>query len=230
MPEERGRPVDPEELTAEEGETLVRLARRSVEYYFERGEIMPVPEGLPPRLYRPGMVFVTIETYLGDDKRELRGCIGVTMPVDSLAKAVIEVALESAFRDPRFPPLRREELDSVTFEVSVLSEFEYLGDTPEERLAGVVIGRDGLVVHDYRTGRSGLLLPVVPVDYVWDEETFLSQTCVKAGLWPDCWLDPRVRVYRYRARAWREKYPKGPVEERILRNEYIAKLKEAGLA
>jgi len=224
------RPVDPEELSFEEGEILVRLSRKSVEYYFEHGRVMPVPEGLPPRLLRPGMAFVTIETYYPDGRRELRGCIGVTRPVQSLAKAVIEVALESAFNDPRFPPLDRSELDTVTFEVSVLSEFEYLGDTPEERLRGVVIGRDGLIVVDPRSGRSGLLLPVVPIDHVWDEETFLSQTCVKAGLWPDCWLDPAVRVYRYRARAWREKYPRGPVEERILRNEYLQRLRDAGLA
>ena len=186
---------------------------------------MPTPQDLPERLYRPGAAFVTIETYYGPERRELRGCIGVIKPVEPLATTVIKVALESAFNDPRFPPLRREELDTVTFEVEVLSDMEYLGDTPEERLAGVEIGRDGLLVVDTLTGRQGLLLPVVPVDYAWDVKTFLDQTCVKAGLWPGCWKHPAVKVYRFRARAWREKYPRGPVEERNLKEEYLRKLK-----
>ena len=226
QPRQRGSaaPVDPDELSFSEGETLVRLARRSVEHYFEHGSVMPVPQGLPENLYRPGAAFVTIETYHGPDKRELRGCIGVIRPIEPLAETVIRVALESAFNDPRFPPLRREELDTVTFEVEVLSDLEYLGDTPEERIAGVEIGRDGLLVVDTLTGRQGLLLPVVPVDYGWDVKTFLDQTCIKAGMWPGCWRHPAVRVYRFRARAWREKYPRGPVEERNLREEYKRRL------
>ena len=205
----------------------MRLARASVEYFFKHRRVMPIPEDLPEILYRPGMAFVTIETYHGDGSRELRGCIGVTAPVKSLAKAVIDVALESAFSDPRFPPLEEYELDMVTFEVSVLSEFEYLGDTPEERRANVLIGRDGLLVDAGLN--KGLLLPVVPVDELWDRTTFLSETCIKAGLWPDCWLSKNVKVYRYRARAWREKAPRGPVEERILREEYFKRLAEAGV-
>ncbi len=224
------KPVDPEEVGFEEGEILVRLARQSVEYYFEHRKIMPVPDRLPQKLLPPGMPFVTIETFLGGNKRELRGCIGVTRPLHSLARTVIEVALESAFNDPRFPPLSREEVERVTFEVSVLSELEPLGDTRDDRIKNIVIGRDGLVVSDTRSGRTGLLLPVVPVEHIWDEETFLSQTCIKAGLWPDCWLDPKVKVYRYRAKAWREKWPRGPVEERDLREEYLSRLRRAGLA
>ncbi len=221
------RPVDPEEVTDKEGEYLVRLARRSVEYYFTYRRRMPTPQDASAKLYRPGMAFVTIETYYGDEKRELRGCIGSTTPVKSLIDTVIEVALESAFSDPRFPPMEEHELDQVTFEVSVLSEFEYLGDTPQERISNVKIGRDGLIV-DAGVAK-GLLLPVVPVEYVWDRQTFLSQTCIKAGLWPDCWLKPEIKVYRFRARVWREKYPRGPIEPRDMTKEYVKKLESAGI-
>lgn len=214
-------------MTDEEGELLVRLARESVEHYIRYRSIMPLPEGIPEKLLRPGMAFVTIETYYGPDKRELRGCIGTTAPVKSLARAVVEVAVESAFSDPRFPPLEEYELDNVTFEVSVLSVPEYLGDTVESRIQNVLIGRDGLIADaDYY---KGLLLPVVPVENLWDRSTFLSETCIKAGLWPDCWASRRVKMYRFRARVWREKTPRGPVERRIMREEYINRLARHGV-
>jgi len=212
-----GPQVDPDEVTHEEGAFLVRLARESVEYWFRHRRRMPLPSGIPGKLLRPGAAFVTIETYMEGGRRELRGCIGYVKPVKSLAETVIEVALESAFRDPRFSPLEEWELDNVTFEVSVLSPLEEAPRDPDGRLSFVRVGRDGLVVE--RGAFTGLLLPVVPVEYLWDEETFLSETCIKAGLWPDCWLDPETRVYRYRARAWRESRPRGPVEYRDLRRE-----------
>jgi len=222
-----GKPIDPDELSDEHGEYLVKLARRALEYYFRNRKPMPVPRDAPEILYRPGAVFVTIETYYPDGRRELRGCIGITRPFYPLVEATIQSAYSSAFNDPRFPPLEEYELDQVTFEVSVLSDYEYLGDTPGERLENVVIGRDGLVVE--RGEYSGLLLPSVPVDHLWDRATFLAETCVKAGLWPDCWLDRETRVYRYRARVWREKTPMGPVEARSLRHEYLSSLARAGV-
>ncbi len=227
MREENERPVDPEELTDDEGQFLVKIARKSVEYYFNTREKLPTPKDISSKLLRPGMAFVTIEKYYNYDHRELRGCIGTTAPIRSLIDTVIEVALESAFNDPRFPPLERYELDQVTFEVSVLSDFEYLGDTPEERLKGVVIGRDGLLVDAGLA--KGLLLPVVPIEYMWDRATFLSQTCIKAGLWPDCWLSSKIRVYRFRARVWREKEPLGETEYRDMRKEYVKKLEATGI-
>ncbi len=220
-------PVDPEELTHEQGSYLVRFARNTLEKYFKEGRPPDIPSNIDKTLLRPGAVFVTIETYIPGEGRELRGCIGVTRPVQPLIKAVIESTLSSAFNDPRFPPLEEYELDQITFEVSVLSDYEYLGDTPEERVRNLLIGRDGLIVE--RPPYAGLLLPSVPVDQLWDRVTFLSQTCLKAGLWPDCWLDQRVKVYRFRARVWREIEPKGEIEERSLRREYIDKLLKSGV-
>ena len=218
--------VRPEELSYEEGVFLVRLARRAVEYYFEHGRVMPVPEDTPPRLLRKGAAFVTIETFHSYEHRELRGCIGYVEPVKPLAEAVIDVALQAAFQDPRFPPLRPEELPRVTFEVSVLGPLEKLPDDPLERLHSFEIGRHGLVAR--RGFMQGLLLPQVPVEYLWDEETFLAETCVKAGMEPGCWLDPETEFYRYSARLWRERDPETRiVEERDLRAELAKRLSEA---
>jgi uncharacterized protein (TIGR00296 family) len=220
--------VRPEELTFEEGRFLVKLARRSVEYYFEHGRRMPLSEAgeVPEKLKRPGAAFVTITTYYGPEARELRGCIGYVFPVKSLVETVIDVAVEAAVNDPRFPPMTSDELPKVTFEVSVLGPLEPLPRKPEERLRAFTIGRHGLVV---RKGPfQGLLLPEVPVEYLWDEETFLAETCVKAGLPPHCWLDEDTEVYRFAGRAWREREPLGEVEERDLSREYKSLLRKYG--
>ena len=218
--------VRPEELSFEEGEFLVRVARRAVEYYFEHGRVMPPPEDTPPRLRRKGAAFVTIETFKSYEVRELRGCIGYVEPVKPLVEAVIEVALQAAFQDPRFPPLSPSELPRVTFEVSVLGPLEELPSDPEARVRSFQIGRHGLVAR--RGFYQGLLLPQVPVEYLWDEETFLAETCVKAGMEPACWLDPETRFYRYSARLWRERDPETrAVEERDLAAELAKRLAEA---
>ena len=214
--------VDPEELGDNEGEFLVRFARDAVKYWFDNRKYIPVPEETPRILLKNGAAFVTIEKYYGPEERELRGCIGFIEPIKPLIETVRDVAIEAAFNDPRFPPLRREELESVTFEVSVLSKLEEAPEDPKERVKFVKIGRDGLVVE--RGWARGLLLPQVPVEYGWDEETFLSETCLKAGLWPDCWLDPKTKVYRFRARLWREEKPKGAIVRRSLEEELRSKL------
>ncbi|GAB6148098.1 TIGR00296 family protein [Stetteria hydrogenophila] len=221
-----GRPVDPDEVTDEVGEYLVRLARRSVEHYLKTGRRLEAPGDVPELARRPGAAFVTIEAYHGPDERELRGCIGYTEPVKPLVDTVIDAALAAAFEDPRFPPLSPSELDTVTFEVTVLSRLEEAPRSPEGRLSFTLVGRDGLVVE--RGVYKGLLLPQVPVEYGWDEETFLSETCIKAGLWPDCWLDPETRVYRFRAASWREAEPRGRVERRDLRRELEALIGGSG--
>lgn len=218
--------VLPEELSMRDGEFLVRLARKAVEYFFEKGEKLPVPSNTPSLLLRPGASFVTITTFYAYEHRELRGCIGYVRPVKSLVETVIDVALEAAFNDPRFPPLGREELERVTFEVSVLSPLIELPREPAARIESIMIGRDGLVAQ--RGVYQGLLLPEVPVEYLWDEETFLAETCVKAGLPPHCWLDRDTVFYRYYTRVWREKEPLGEIEERSLRREYEEALAKYG--
>ncbi len=210
----RVKPVDPDELSDAHGEFLVKLARSSVEYFYKEWRFMEPPDNTPELLMRPGAAFVTIDEYKGPGEYRLRGCIGVVKPVDPLVKTVIRVAVEAATNDPRFPPLKPRELGSVVFEVSVLSDLEELPDDPSGRASSVRVGRDGLVVE--RGMYRGLLLPQVAVDLGWDERTFLSETCVKAGLSPDCWLDPATRVYRYRASIWREEYPGGPIKRHLL--------------
>jgi AmmeMemoRadiSam system protein A len=109
----------------------------------------------------------------------LRGCIGFVVPTHSLYRTVAETAQAAAFEDPRFAPVTGEEAPLLRVEISVLSPVRAI--RPEE----VIVGLHGLLIA--KDGRRGLLLPQVPVDWSWDRETFLSQTCLKAGLPPDAW-------------------------------------------
>lgn len=203
--------IEPEELTIEDGELLVKLARESVEKHFidETPDFSKVPE----KLRRKGAAFVTIEKMIGA-KKQLRGCIGYVEPIKPLHMTVYEVALAAALEDPRFPPVRASELPFLTYEVSVLSPIRKLHGKPAERPKRVKIGEMGLIAK--RGFLSGLLLPQVPVEEGWDEETFLSYTCLKAGLKADCWLDESVDFYYFIARVFAEEYPNGRVIEKKL--------------
>ncbi|MEM4561656.1 MAG: TIGR00296 family protein [Desulfurococcaceae archaeon] len=214
------KPVHPSELTLEEGYYLVKLARLAIEEYLRTGEKIK-PSGIPSeKLLRPGMTFTTLETLDASTGRtSLRGCIGFLAPVYSLVESVVESAVEAAVNDPRFPPVELREMDSIIVEVTVLSEPVKL-DVPNriELPHYIVIGKHGLVVE--KGWFKGTLLPVVPVEYCWDEETFLAETCLKAGLRPNCWLDPATRIYVYEGRVFREKTPRGSVYERNMNQEY----------
>lgn len=188
-----------------EGEWLVRTARRVLEHYFETGDVL-MPQPPSDKLARPFGVFTTLKKY---PSGELRGCIGYPEPIKPLNRALAETAVLAATQDPRFPPVRSEELENLVVEVSVLTPPELL-DSPKEELPKLVkIGRDGLII---RYGPySGLLLPQVPVEFGWDPLEFLEQTAIKAGLPPDAWMWPETKVYRFTAEVFEEEYPKGPV-------------------
>lgn len=117
-------------------------------------------------------------TTLHEDGK-LRGCIGYVMAVAPLEQTIRETARAAALEDPRFPPVTEAELGSLQLEISVLSPMFAIA--PED----VVVGRHGLMV-SYE-GRRGLLLPQVAPEWGWERETFLEQTCRKAGLAPDSW-------------------------------------------
>ncbi|WP_456436329.1 TIGR00296 family protein [Thermovibrio ammonificans] len=198
-------------LSLEEGSFLVKLARTAIEKFLTEGVKITPPPQTPQRLFEERGVFVTLKRF---PSGELRGCIGYPEPIMPLVLATIDAAISAATKDPRFYPLTPQELDSVTVEVTVLTPPEQI-DVPPQQLPRVIkVGRDGLIV---RCGlASGLLLPQVPVEWGWNEEEFLSQTCVKAGLPPNCWLDPRCKFYKFQGQIFTETEPYGPVvEEKI---------------
>ncbi len=199
------------ELSDEEGVLAVKIARKVVDSYV-KGEEIEIPGDLPPVFDRPRGAFVTLRTY---PEKELRGCIGIPMPIYPLKEAIIEAAKSSAKHDPRFPPVSPEELDKITVEVSVLTPPEKIEVRDRKELPSKIkIGRDGLIVK--RGFFQGLLLPQVPVEEGWDPETFLGYACMKAGLYPDAWLDDDVEIYRFSAEVFEEIEPYGKIVRRKL--------------
>jgi len=204
-------------LTEEEEILLVKLARRAVERNLKDGTIITPPEGISENLKEPRGVFVTINAFK-NKTRTLRGCIGFPYPIYPLAKAVIEAAIESATRDPRFPPLSMSELNHVVFEVSVLTPPEPIKvSSPTEYPSKVKIGVDGLIVE--RGFNKGLLLPQVPIEWGWDSEEFLCQCCMKAGLTPDCWILKGTKIYKFSCILIMELEPNGRIVSVDLREE-----------
>ncbi len=196
--------------TEEEGVFAVKIARKVVEFYLEHEDV-PYIE-FPEKFERKSGVFTTISTY---PTHELRGCIGYPEPVLPLKDALIQSALSAAFSDPRFPPLRKSEVEHVVFEVSLLTPPEEIKvQSREELLNEVKIGVHGLIAE--RGFYRGLLLPQVPVEWHWDVKEFLEQTCWKAGLPRDCWKDERTKFYRFSAEIFEEEKPRGAIRRKEL--------------
>lgn len=198
------------QLTLEEGKFLVNLARQTVTEYLKNWKILKLPETISPKLMEPCGVFVTLNSAHNGTKT-LRGCIGLPYPTTPLVQAVIEAALSAATQDPRFPPVALEELDQITFEVSVLTPPERVkAGKPSEYPTKIKVGRDGLIIEN--SYRKGLLLPQVPVELDWNEEEFLCQTSMKAGLPPDSWLLKDTKIYKFSCIIAHEISPKGEIE------------------
>jgi uncharacterized protein len=200
-------------LSLEERRHALTLARASVDR-----ALGPSPPDDPAAPYRradlPRVfdehrgVFVTLKRHPGG---ALRGCIGYPLPVLPLRAGLPRAAVAAALEDPRFPPVRPSELPRLALEVSVLTVPVVLpGTRPEERLAAVVVGRDGLIVEGF--GASGLLLPQVAPEEGWSAEQLLAGTSEKAGLRPNAWRDPAVTVRRFEAEVFRERVPGGEPE------------------
>lgn len=200
-------------VTLSEAKLLVSLARSAIEKYLRDNEILEVEEGnLPIRLRVKQGVFTSIYRH---DTKELRGCIGFPYPIYPLYKAVILSAIEAAVNDPRFVPLSLDELNNIVIELSLLTKPEKIVvDSPLKYPTKISIGRDGLIIK-YR-GVSALLLPQVAVEQNWNEEEFLANLCLKAGLPPDTWLDPEAEILKFNAEIFVETSPNGHVVRRGL--------------
>ena len=198
------------ELNLKEGKFLVELARKAVEEYLQNRRRINTPENTPEKLLQPCGVFVTINS-ISDGEKELRGCIGYPYPTNPLVEAVIDSAISSATQDPRFYPLSLRELDKVVFEVSVLTPPQLIKvEKPKDYPTKIKVGRDGLIIE--RGPFKGLLLPQVPIEWKWDEEEFLCQCCIKAGLPPDNWLLEGTKIYKFSCVMAQETKPRGPVK------------------
>ncbi len=195
-------------LSLDDGRVVVELARSALEARVRstKARVLPWTSGF---LSGERGVFVTLNAP-GQGPDKLRGCIGFPYPVKKLGDAVQEAAMAAATEDPRFPPVAPQELDSIVVEVSVLTPPAPLEASRRVDVPKLIrIGKDGLIVS--RSYTSGLLLPQVATEFGFDQQEFLSQACMKAGLTPDAWLDQETKLQVFQAEVFAEKNPRGEV-------------------
>jgi len=179
--------------SAAEKRALLALARGTFTQFLE-SQTLPLPRDVPADLHgRRQGAFVTLKT-----RGQLRGCIGRILHDGPLPQLVSMVAFEAAFRDPRFPPLGRRELDGVEVEISLLTTPRQV-DAPRD----IVVGRDGVVLR--KSGRSAVFLPQVATEQGWTREQMLDQLCLKAGLSERCWTD-RAELATFQAEVFGESH------------------------
>ena len=167
---------DPAVYSPAERALLLRTAHQAIAAAFTEQQFLALPEAkaLPPALNEPRGAFTTLHL-----EGRLRGCVGYIAALKPLIQTVAETAVSAAFYDPRFPPVTPNEAPHLQIEISVLT-------LPQPIRPGEIVpGKHGLIVA--LGPRRGLLLPQVASEHGWDAETFLAQTCVKAGLPPDAW-------------------------------------------
>ena len=181
-----------ETISPERRRDLLDLARRAIDGAFREEPLPRLASDRAPEFGQSRGVFVTLRK-----AGALRGCIGTIATDGELSQTVPAFARKAAFEDPRFPPLRAEELPECEIEISVLSEPRVIAN-PEE----IVIGRDGLILEGH--GRRGLLLPQVAPEWGFAAERFLEETARKAGLPVGAWKDPDVRVFAFGAEVFSE--------------------------
>jgi len=185
-------------LTTEEKQVLLRLARSAVECAVRGGDLPQVDlEAVPPHLREPGASFVTL-TIQG----ELRGCIGSLEPSEPLALDVRERAVAAALEDPRFMPVRPEELGRIEIEISRLTlptDLEYSDATDLVKKLRPHV--DGVILRDGR--HRATFLPQV-WEKIPDTAAFLDQLCAKMGVMPDTWRNRNLQVQIYQVEEFHE--------------------------
>jgi AmmeMemoRadiSam system protein A len=174
-------------LSDEDRKTLLGLARDSVAAAAS-GNDLPTLRNPNGPLREKGAVFVTLRS-----GGELRGCIGQVQATGALWESVRDMAAAAAGRDPRFSPIRPEEVPGLDLELSVLSPMRPL--RPED----IVVGVHGLYVK--KDEISGLLLPQVAVEWEWDRREFLRRTFEKAGL---PFPDPQAQIFGFSAERFQD--------------------------
>ncbi|MDA3812174.1 MAG: AmmeMemoRadiSam system protein A [Spirochaetaceae bacterium] len=175
-------------LNENEKKDLLQFARKNISYLLGLEKNEPLLEMTGDRCG----AFVTLKK-----ENNLRGCIGNIISDRPLSETIKEMSKAAAFRDPRFLPLKIDEFDKISIEISIISPMEKVED-----LTKIKTGRDGLYIKN--AYHSGLLLPQVAREQNWDRETFINQTFIKAGLSPDYINDKDTEIFTFTAEVFSE--------------------------
>ena len=182
-------------MTPEDGKILLKIARESVEEHI-RGIRKPEVRSIDTSVRQNAGVFVTLKIH-----GNLRGCIGFVEAIYPLYIGVQKAAVYAATDDPRFPPVSKDEVGILEYEVTVLSDTEEIRTGKDVDLNALIVrGVHGLEIS--RGIRRGLLLPQVMEELNLSPLQFLDETCFKAGMTGRCWEEPGTRVYRFMGKVF----------------------------
>jgi uncharacterized protein len=185
-------------IPQEDKKTLLELARNAITCSL-LDKPLSLSGTVKSRFEKKQGVFVTLRK-----SGSLRGCIGFVEPFFPLYDAVVEAAKSAAFKDPRFDVLTNEELNFIKIEISVLSDLSLITvRNCVDYLELIKIGKHGLVIRSSK-GRSGLLLPQVPVEQKWDVVGYLEALCEKASLDRDAWRYLENKIYCFECEVFSE--------------------------
>lgn len=180
------------EPTIKEKKILLEAARRSINSVFTQEDIPEPNYEKHPLFNSHAGVFVTLT-----QKGVLRGCIGYIISDQPLFITVCEAAIQASQSDPRFPPIRQSEIESLSIEISILSEPFPLNSYDE-----IEIGKHGLILEE--KGKRGLLLPQVPVEHHMNREQYLDSICRKSGFPAEYWRTKQLRLSGFTASVFSE--------------------------
>jgi AmmeMemoRadiSam system protein B/AmmeMemoRadiSam system protein A len=173
-------------LNEDEKKTLHQIAKTVIENK-AKGKAVPDFKVESPTLKENRGAFVTIHK-----RGQLRGCIGYIEGQGPLHKTIERMAEAAAFKDPRFTPVKENELPELELEISVLTPLKRITDVNE-----IQVGKHGIYI--VKGMWAGLLLPQVATEYGWDRQTFLEHTCQKAGLPSNAWKEKDTEIYIFSA-------------------------------
>ena len=168
--------------TEGEKKKLLALARNTVTEYVTNGKSSE-PEVKNQKFRTEGAVFVTIK-----ENGSLRGCIGHIQAIMPLYQSIMRNAVAACSSDPRFPPMKKEDLKDMEIEISILSPLKLL-----KNIKDIQVGKHGLYI--VKNNQTGLLLPQVAQEFGWNRDEFLEHICMKAGLPKDAWKDAELYIF-----------------------------------
>jgi len=178
-------------ISQKEKYILLKSARQSIGSLFN-GEEPEIPDYKKfPLLKEKLGAFVTLTI-----NHQLRGCIGYIVGREPLFDTICSAAIHAAVNDPRFPALKKTELEKIHIEISILSEF-----APIKSYDEIIIGKHGLYLDE---GGGGLLLPQVATEHKMDREQFLSSLCNKAGFYTEFWKERMLKIKVFTAEIFSE--------------------------
>ena len=171
-------------FTMEEKKKLFDIAKKSIESRFTDYKYVMDERSMPDDLKKPMGAFVTLKI-----NGALRGCIGRFFSEEPLYNVVSESAISSAFEDPRFSPLTKDEYKVTNIEITVIGPLKKINNINE-----IVLGKHGIYIK--KGLRAGTMLPQVATENGWSLEEFLGYTSRdKAGLGWDGWKDAEISIY-----------------------------------